>query len=758
MSVPADQRCSPIVLILLLLFFVVLLTIHLPLLSLPYFWDEAGYYIPAARDLLLMGSLIPRSSISNAHPPLVMAYLALAWKLLGSTPAVTRTAMLAVAAFALLGVFRLAERVANREVAMASVISTALYPVFFTQSSLAQLDLAAAGFTFWGILAYVEGRATTALWFSLAVLSKETAILAPLALLACRLGLARTRTEENPQGRDPSSEGAPTGGPFPEIDLSRGDRWPLWAPTVPLVLWYVYHWHQTGFVLGNPEFLRYNLQATLEPTRILLALGIRLWQVLGYMNLFVLTLVTLFAWRRPPLSDHGRQRPRIALDVQFSFLAVIVVYVLAMSAIGGAVLARYLLPALPLIVILSMSTLRRRVRHWQAVVAIVAMGFVLALVLNPPYGFSLEDNLAYRDYVLLHRRAEGWLEARHPTARVLTAWPASDELTRPYLGYVARPLDVLRIEDFTAEQLFAAAELPADFNIALVFSTKYESPYPWLDRWPVWRRWETRFFGYHRDVRPRLAAEILGGQLVYAEEKKGQWVGIIALERIEEAGISSRHARPMVPPSDFASHSGWLPHHEMTGVGLQDQPNFPSRLKLQGIPGRQRELHFHFHAAIDLCRHDDVALLERHDASGDDIASTQPAGLDGSEQNIAGPDPDAYVGTNFGTHQRGLQLNRAIGDAAGHGATTFVHGFDRGLEDVLKPRQLGHHFLSWGGHHFVRGTLRGDSAVFEHDHPFAEREYLVAIMGDVDNRDRMLVIPGPQIVDDLRLPGRVQAG
>ena len=25
----------------------------LPLLRLPYFWDEAGYYIPAARDLLL---------------------------------------------------------------------------------------------------------------------------------------------------------------------------------------------------------------------------------------------------------------------------------------------------------------------------------------------------------------------------------------------------------------------------------------------------------------------------------------------------------------------------------------------------------------------------------------------------------------------------------------------------------------------------------------------------------------------------------
>src|SRR5580692_2736197 len=134
---------------------------------------------------LLSGSLIPTSAPSNAHPPLVMAYLALAWKILGFTPVVTRTSMLLVAAFALLGVFRLAQRVANTDVAVAAAICTALYPVFFTQSSLAHLDLAAAGLTFWGLLAYVDGRRlTAALWFSLAVLAKETAILAPLALFA----------------------------------------------------------------------------------------------------------------------------------------------------------------------------------------------------------------------------------------------------------------------------------------------------------------------------------------------------------------------------------------------------------------------------------------------------------------------------------------------------------------------------------------------------------------------------------------------
>jgi len=497
-----------------------LLALHAPLLRLPYFWDEAGYYVPAARDLLLTGTLIPHSTPSNAHPPLVTAYLALAWKVLGYAPAVTRTAMLAVAAFSLLGVFRLAQRVANTEVAVASAICTALYPVFFAQSSLAHLDLAAAGLTLWGLLAYVEDRRwTTVLWFSVAVLAKETAILAPLALFAGELL-----------------------GPF----LNK--RWPIFSsprpgwksvqllvPAVPLALWYWLHYSRTGFVFGNPEFFRYNVEATLQPLRVVLALGLRLWQVVGYLNLYLLTLAAMLAMWLRPLRDNGEERKRISLDVQFSFLAVIAAYVVAMAVVGGAVLARYMLPVVPLVIILWVSTLRRRVRLWRGVVAIVTLAFVAALFVNPPYGFSIEDNLAYRDYIRLHQHAEDFVEARYPMARVLTAWPASDELTRPYLGYVTRAMRVFRIEDFTAEHLMAASELRSTFDVALVFSTKYEPPHPWFERWRTWQRWKTQFFGYHRDVPPAAAAQILGGRLVYNDIRAGQWVGVIELDQVEEA-------------------------------------------------------------------------------------------------------------------------------------------------------------------------------------------------------------------------------
>ncbi len=518
-----------------------LVALHAPLLQLPYFWDEAGYYVPAARDLLLTGSLIPHSTASNAHPPLVMAYLALWWKLAGFAPMVTRTAMLLAASFTLLGLFKLAQTVANIEVAVATTILTAVYPVFFAQSSLVHLDLAAAGFTFWGLRAYVRRRGwEAALWFSLAGLTKETAILAPLALFAWDV-------------LSPILPVRPGNGSLqPRVRNSVL----LLVPLLPLTAWYTFHYSQTGFVFGNPEFFRYNVAATIHPLRILLALLVRLWQTAGYFRLLLLTLAALFAMWLAPLRDPEGERPRIALDVQFAMLSVILAYVLAMALVGGAELARYMLPVVPLVILVCVSTLWRRVRLWRGLTAMVALMFVSGWFINPPYGFAPEDNLAYRDYIRLHQHAEEFIEARYPMAHVLTAWPASDELTRPYLGYVTRPMRVVRIEHFAAEQLMSAADFyreksrpdsgGAEFEVALVFSTKCEPAHPLLEHWRSWQEWKTRFFDYHRDVPPAVAAQILGGNLVYTEFRNGQWIGVIQMDRVVDARVTGCASQPLV--------------------------------------------------------------------------------------------------------------------------------------------------------------------------------------------------------------------
>ena len=539
------------------LLFTLLFITHAPLLRLPYFWDEAGYFIPAARDLLLTGSLIPHTTLSNAHPPLVMLWLAFWWKFSAFTPAVTRTAMLMIAAFALLGLWRLARSVANDAVAIATVLCTALYPVFFTQSSMAHLDMLAAAFTLWGLTMYVERRpVATIVFFSLAPLAKETAIVTPMALLVweliCPL-LTRVLRSGEEESRVPRSSrplagaGQDLGAPQQPLCLYDDKRFALrfLICLVPLLLWLAYHHHRTGYYLGNPQYLRYNLQATLNPLRILLAILIRLWHVFGYLNLFLLTLGTVAAMFRPPLRDpDGTLRPRIAINVQLVFAVVLLANVLAESVLGGAVLARYMLPVVPLVILVCVSTMWRRVRQWTWFVAIACAAFVVQLFVPPPYRIAPEDTLLYRDYVILHKIAADELSARYPHARILTAWPASDELTRPFLGYVKQPLDVVRLENFSPLYIAQAAQATDQFDVAYLFTTKWEPPHPFLADVFLGKRLQERFFDYHEDILPQRAADILGGRTVTYLNRNNEWVALISIEKIENAAIRNSPTHP----------------------------------------------------------------------------------------------------------------------------------------------------------------------------------------------------------------------
>ena len=314
----------------------------------------------------------------------------------------------------------------------------------------------------------------------------------------------------------------------------RKSSW-LLLPVGVLCLWYAFHYWRTGYVFGNPEFFRYNVRATMSPLRILIAFTTRIWQTLGYLHLWVLTLLMAWAMTKEPLRDGDSERPRIGFSVQLVFGVVILAFVSALAVIGGAVLARYMLTVVPLVIIVAVSTLWRRIPAWRWLIAVVCVAFVAGFFLNPPYGFSPEDNLAYSDFVRMHVEAERFVAQRYPSARVLTAWPASDEITQPYLGYIDRPMRVIRIEDFTVEEVMSAAEARWQFDVALVFSTKYEPTHPLLERWQAWERIKTRLFGYHRDLPPAAAAQLLDGRIVFSESRHGLWIAVIEIERVEEA-------------------------------------------------------------------------------------------------------------------------------------------------------------------------------------------------------------------------------
>jgi hypothetical protein len=525
--------------------FAAVLAAHAPLLRLPYYWDEAGYYIPAAWDFFRSGSLIPFSTLSNAHPPLPSLLLAAGWKVFAFAPWVTRTVMCALAAVALTGVWRLAVIATGKpSVALATVALTGIYPVFFAQSSLAHADMFAAAGTLWALAFWLEERVwLAAVCFALGALSKETAIVTPLALAIWESWRFRRPRRER----------------IKKI-LALG------APVIPLASWYLYHWHKTGFIFGNPEYVRYNATATLTPLRVLLALAHRTMQVTLHMNLFVPVLAALGCLLLPPVKESGKDGPpnasqwrlRITPRHQAIFYLTIVANVLFFSVLGGALLTRYLLPLYPLVLLLCVSTFRRRLREWMPLAALSGAAFVTGLFINPPYRFAPEDNLEYATVIRLHQAAIDAIVTHWPGATVLTAWPASDELSKPELGYVTKPIPVVTIDNFSEAEIRKAVTQPESYSAALVFSTKYDPPHLWLGlrRWN--EKFDTRYFDFHRDLPPGAIAQVLGGQVVWEESRKGQWVAVLRFTGAPgprtvrypdaERGRAARSATALVSP------------------------------------------------------------------------------------------------------------------------------------------------------------------------------------------------------------------
>jgi 4-amino-4-deoxy-L-arabinose transferase-like glycosyltransferase len=509
---------------------------HLTLLHLPYYWDEGGYYIPAALDFYHTGTLIPH--FTNAHTPLPNIVLGTLWHIFGYHILVTRLTVCAFAAAGLLAVFRLTQRLLGNTAAIAVTLLTAVYPIWYAQSTLAHADIFAAAFTLWAFALYLPTtqletqnsklktqRKTRlliiALLFSLAALSKETSIVQPAALAALELYLLlRDR-------RDPR--------------LRRDHLRILAALSLPallLIVWFAYHHHVTGFTFGNPEYLRYNATANLTLHHILLSFYYRFLHLFWQRNIWLPILLALACLLLPRRHAGPSTRPYPLSLVPYPCIATLLLANwLAFSILGGALLTRYLLPVYPLILLVCVAMWRERTRLWPLFVAVTAAAFVSAWWLNPPTSFAPEDNLTYRDMIVVHQQAIDYVAAHYPDATVLTAWPVAADLFRPELGYVTQPIHAFSIDDFTRPNILKAAAEPGNYDTAIVFTTHFTAPAfrRYLLQHPNSR--QGREFATDRDLTPAEIAALLHGQLIVTYERNGEWAAVLRFNRSYDARV-----------------------------------------------------------------------------------------------------------------------------------------------------------------------------------------------------------------------------
>lgn len=489
---PRRQIRAGACVLLLVLFAAVLFAIHSPLLTLPYFWDEHGQFVPAALDILRDGAWVPHSTVPNVHPPGVMAYLAVVWRLFGYSIVATRAAMLALASLGMLFTFLLALELCGGAPARTQAVITVLLlvsdPLFYTQAMMAQLDMPAMVFTVAALLFYLKERYMLAAVACVAlVLTKETGVILPLLFV---MDLARRR-------------------PLPKAAL-------FLPAFFALGVWLLYLRHVTGHIFGDPGFTHYNVGYALHPVRASLALLRRLYFLLFSDFRWIGALAILYALRR------GLFRTRA-----WALVAIFAgAHVLLVSLLGGAALERYLVPVLPLLYCAVAASLGMVGRAWRfiAVAAMVA-GLVSGMFLNPPFPFPYENNLAMVDFVNLQVNAAHFVEAHYFDATVYTAWPLTAALRRPEFGYVRHPLRAVETSDLHKSTLRALA--PAHPGVLILYSRTWEPQWGVL-RFPAVQAFLRRYYEFEPEMTPQEVKSVLGLDPVMREDFRGQWIKVFA--------------------------------------------------------------------------------------------------------------------------------------------------------------------------------------------------------------------------------------
>jgi hypothetical protein len=362
-----------------------------------------------------------------------------------------------------------------------------LSPVFFAQSLLAQPDLPAMLFTTLALWLFLRGRIAACAASCVAlVMMKETGVAAPLVFAGW---LAHERRW-------------------------REAAWFL-APLAALAAWLAGVAYATGHWTGNQQFLDYNFYYSLHPARLFLN-ALRRVYYLFFANLhWIGTFAILFAWRTTNLFRARNWR------IAGTFAAA---HVGLVTALGGATLERYLLPALPILyaaMAAGVSLFPRRPRLICSV-ALLA-GVTAGIFVNPPYPFPYENNLAWVDFVRLQTAAVDYLNHWYSGAQVATAWPLSIELKEPELGYSSARLKVQTLDDFTPATLQRLDW--ANAGVVAVFSREWDPPLSPLRFSPVRRLWRA-LFGYAPLATEEQARMIAPYPAAMHQERNGQWLDI----------------------------------------------------------------------------------------------------------------------------------------------------------------------------------------------------------------------------------------
>ena len=283
------------------------------------------------------------------------------------------------------------------------------------------------------------------------------------------------------------------------------------APAIALGIWLLVLHRATGHWLGNDEFARYNLAGTTDPVHMLLTIVERARYLFWSDGHFIGTIALVLGWR-------------VLRGKAWAVAGLVAVAQAMVVTVLGTPLVRYLLPVLPIFyaAVATAASVYSVKWRWTSHAAMIGL-LIAGWFWNPPYPYAYENNLSMVTFTRLQQDAARYLEANAPGQRIATAWPLTDELKNPDLGYVQHPLKTVDAGGLRSSQLAALDR--RRFDLLVVYKRITPAAGTIFEAAPL-RDVLQHYYEYYPQATEAEIRAAMGFVPLIRWERRGQWIEI----------------------------------------------------------------------------------------------------------------------------------------------------------------------------------------------------------------------------------------
>lgn len=447
----------------------------LPTTGIPYWWDSAGYIIPAAHRFIDTGfnPLVPGFT-DFAHPPLFIVLLAIVWMIFGESLFISHALNLIVTLLAVVYTFLLGTHMVKENGPYGAVVGTSaallllFTPVFMAQVGIIYIEIPVTAFALISTYYFLKRKLTLySVAASLMVLTKEISVILCVIFLCAYLYSLK--------------------GKMPYLrNLKNHAREMMWMllPFLLLAVWFVYHHGVTGWWFVVPGRRLVNTPGIFNVNVDYLIFTVRF--IFLDQKRFLATAIVLILIILAQVSKRRKIKLKKLWSGERKIMPGIAV-VLAVFFLKTEFLLRYSVLVLPFFYLtvsynlFAFAKLMNMKRN-QTVLTVTVITLALAGMfwsewdthrrINSLYVQPLEDNLEYRDVIELAKKSADYIRKTDRDVRVYTTFPFRTMLSDTGLHYVDKPfktfecatyeigdrVDMVLIHPYSP-QLFACHEL-----------------------------------------------------------------------------------------------------------------------------------------------------------------------------------------------------------------------------------------------------------------------------------------------------------